>query len=454
MTENHDEWLAETTRLLDPDPDPGVLDDLHAALVRYVVLPSPEAADAVVLWIAATHAQPAWEHAPRLVLTSPEKRCGKSRCLDVVAETCRRPLITVNATVAAVVRSLGDDPPTLLVDEADTIFGTKRQADNNEELRGVLNAGHQRNRPMIRWNITTRSLESLPTFAMACLAAIGDLPATIMDRAAVVRMRRRAPGEPVAPYRSRRDSPGLKELRDRLADWVASVSVRLVDPVPDMPVEDRAADTWEPLVAVADAAGGDWPARARAAALVLVAEAETADFDMSRSVRLLADIRDLFTEFTVSFMPSAELLVALRKITDAPWSDDLTASGLATRLRGFGVRPRRNSAGTLRGYRLDDLDDAFRRYLPSPRQNPSDPSDTGLDLGRPSDGSGPSDGSTRQTVRRVEPVTSTSDALTGSDGPAVAAFAATPRGCEHNPCLACLDCWQSRPESQLPMEEP
>ena len=63
-----------------------------------MILPSAEAAVAVVLWTAATHAQPAWQHAPRLVIRAPEKRCGKSRLLDIVEGTCHAPLITVNAS--------------------------------------------------------------------------------------------------------------------------------------------------------------------------------------------------------------------------------------------------------------------------------------------------------------------------------------------------------------------
>jgi hypothetical protein len=70
----------------------GLLEGLHGALTRYVIFPSPQAADAVTLWTAATHAQPAWEHAPRLAVVSPLKRCGKSRLLDVVAETGVAPL--------------------------------------------------------------------------------------------------------------------------------------------------------------------------------------------------------------------------------------------------------------------------------------------------------------------------------------------------------------------------
>ncbi|HWD44121.1 MAG TPA: DUF3631 domain-containing protein, partial [Actinomycetota bacterium] len=221
-----------------------LLGELRSAFTRYVVFPSPQAADAVTLWTAATHAQPAWEHAPRLAVVSPLKRCGKSRLLDVVAETCHAPLITINATIAAVVRSIGADPPTLLVDEADTLWGTRKQADANEDLRGLLNAGHQRNRPMLRWDVTSRTAEQLDTFAMALLAAIGELPDTIMDRAVVIRMRRRAPGEHVQPYRTRRDAPPLHDLRESLRGWARQHLQELQHAQPVMPLEDRAADTW------------------------------------------------------------------------------------------------------------------------------------------------------------------------------------------------------------------
>src|SRR3954462_1024148 len=100
-----------------------LLDRLHAIITKYVILPTPEAVDAVALWIAASHAQTAWAHAPRLVIRAPEKRCGKSRLLDIVEGCCHAPLIPVNASPAAVYRAIGagEGPPTLLVDEADTI---------------------------------------------------------------------------------------------------------------------------------------------------------------------------------------------------------------------------------------------------------------------------------------------------------------------------------------------
>jgi hypothetical protein len=356
-----------------PPPRPhgaGLLGELHAMLTRYVVFPSPQAADAVALWVAATHVQPAWEHAPRLAVVSPLKRCGKSRLLDVVAETCHGPLITVNATIAAVVRSIGEDPPTLLVDEADTLWGSKKVADSNEDLRGLLNAGHQRNRPMLRWDVTTRNLERLDTFAMAMLASIGELPDTIMDRAVVVRMRRRAPGEHVDPYRTRRDAPPLNELRDRLTGWAREHLGELHHATPQMPLEDRAADTWEPLIAVADLAGGDWPGRARTAATILTATEAQHEEDTSASVRLLGDLREVFGGDDALY--STTILDRLHKLEDAPWGDWysrlLTTRDLAKLLRPYQVRAknlREHGTGAPRkGYTRADLHEPWSRYLP------------------------------------------------------------------------------------------
>lgn len=350
-----------------------ILGQLRDALTRYVVLPSPEATDAVTLWIAATHAQSAWEHATRLVITAPEKRCGKSRLLDVIEATCHQPLITVNISPAALVRSIEDKPPTLLLDEADTVFGRKA-ADNHEDLRGIINSGHQRNRPYIRWDVASRTRETCPTFAMAALAGIGDLPDTIMDRAVIVRMRRRAAGENVDPYRTRRDRPPLESLRDNLASWVGAHSEDLGRAAPELPVEDRAADNWEPLVAVADAAGGDWPKRARRAAMVLCTEDASADTEGSLGLRVLSDIRDLFENLTVSFLSSADLTARLRGVEDGPWAGggvDLSMHKLAYLLRPYSVRPRQNDARTARGYHAVDFADAFRRYLTVQTVQPS-----------------------------------------------------------------------------------
>ncbi|WP_162131292.1 DUF3631 domain-containing protein [Mycolicibacterium chubuense] len=417
-----------------------LLDDVRAALTKYVVLPDRHAANAVTLWIAATHTLPAFEVAPRLVASSPQKRCGKSRLLDVIGGTCHNPLMTVNATVPALFRSIGGEhPPTLIVDEADTIFGSKKVAENNEDFRALLNAGHQRGRPALRCVGPQQTPTEFPTFAMAVLAGIGAMPDTITDRAVNITMRRRAGGETVSQFRSRRDGPILAALRDRLAAWAATQLDALSRAEPAMPVEDRAADTWEPLIAVADAAGGRWPELARAACTALVNAAAEDDEDANLGTLLLTDIREVFTSTHRTFIPSPELCSELRKITDSPWQTfDLTPNALAYRLREYKIKTKHNAAGSQRGYRIEAFEDAFHRYL---RPTPSEavrPSETQVNSGGAPDGSDaltvrPSD--TRQVENSTSPAVLTpltlSDGYSAENGSTRCGFQASP------PCFHC-----------------
>jgi hypothetical protein len=135
---------------------------------------------------------------------------------------------------------------------------------------------------------------------------------------------------------------------------------------PSMPpgLDDRAEDLWEPLLAVADLAGGEWPRRGRQAAQVLAAERAETDHDLSEGIRLLSDISDLFSGQHRSFIPSRELVAGLRGLDESPWPEmSLTAKGLADRLRKFGIRSGHNTARTMRGYQLADFDGAFSAYL-------------------------------------------------------------------------------------------
>ncbi|SEK66405.1 DUF3631 domain-containing protein [Streptacidiphilus jiangxiensis] len=350
-----------------------LLDELRATLARFVVLPTAQALDATVLWIAATHLQPVWQHAPRLAVVGPAKRCGKSRLLDLLTETVHNPVITVNSTAAAIFRSIGEKPPTLLVDEADTIFGSPKVAEKNEEMRGLLNAGHQRGRPVLRVVGKEHAPHSFATFAMAALAGIGDLPDTIMDRSVVIRMRRRAEGEHVSPYRTRRDSPALHALRARLQRWTTSVADQALHLEPHMPVEDRAADTWEPLVIVADLAGGTWPDRARAACQRMVAAEAQAEEDNPSNARILADIRRAFAGVgDPESMSTDTLLYRLNSDPEAPWAETgrggLNPRALAGMLREYGIRSgnvRMPDQTQLKGYLRAKFTDAWKRYCPT-----------------------------------------------------------------------------------------
>ncbi|MFB7472556.1 DUF3631 domain-containing protein [Kitasatospora sp. NPDC056184] len=377
-----DDLAADGTPALDAMPQsPGadLLTELHAHIRRYAVLPSAEALDAVTLWAAATHLQAVWHHAPRLAIVAPARRCGKSRLLDVLVETVHDPLITVNTSAAAIYRTISDRPRTLLVDEVDTIFGNPRTAEKYEDLRGLLNAGHQRNRPVTRAVGNDHQAREFDTFAMAALAGIGDLPDTIMDRSIAIRMRRRADGEVVAPLRDRRDGVLLRETRAKLALWASEVAEQAQVMEPDMPVEDRAADTWEPLVAVADLAGGSWPGRARRACVRMVAAEEEIEEENCGGARILADIRRIFfAHGDPDTLPTTAVLAALNDDPEAPWAEHgrggLTARALAGLLKDYQISSAniRLPDGTQRkGYTFNKFVDSWRRYCPKVHPRPT-----------------------------------------------------------------------------------
>ncbi|MEW1925893.1 DUF3631 domain-containing protein [Streptomyces sp. NPDC088360] len=348
-----------------------LLDELRTTIGKYVVLPNEEALTAVTLWVAATHIQTALQHAPRLAVMSPTKGCGKSRVLDVLYETVHDPMMTVNTSPAVIFRTIGKIPPTLLVDEADTIFSPKASGDS-EILRGLLNAGHQRNRPAWRISGPEHKPTPFPTFAMAAIAGIGDLPDTITDRSVVLRMQKRKPGEKVAPFRTRYAAPELNALRDRLAAWLGPLRGAAARMVPQMPVEDRAADTWEPLVIIGDLAGGHWPAQARAACLAMTRHEAVQDEQTSLKTRLLRDIHRVFERANnPEALSTQDLVAALIQDADAPWAEHgakgLNAYHLGNLLRDFDIRPanyRFDQGRQAKAYLRNRFLDAWARHCP------------------------------------------------------------------------------------------
>ncbi len=203
---------------------------------------------------------------------------------------------------------------------------------------------------------------------MAALAGIGAMPDTIEDRAVIVRMRRRAPGETVAPYRVRRDGPKLRAVAEALHNWLRPNLAALEEAEPDMPVEDRAVDTWEPLVAVADLAGNHWPARARQATLALTAAHGDAAA-ASQKTRLLADCRTAIAD--VDAIPTTQLLERLKDDDEAPWAsygpNGLTPAKLGSLLREYDIRSaniRFPDGRQAKGYQRADFLDAWSRYCP------------------------------------------------------------------------------------------
>jgi Protein of unknown function (DUF3631) len=345
----------------------GLLDDVVLLLRRFVVL-SDVQADAITLWILHTHSLEAADCTPYLYLSSAEKRSGKTRCLEVMECLVREPLPAANISDAALFRAIAELSPTLLLDEIDAIFGPK--ARDREDLRGMLNAGYRRGavaRRMGGPKMTT--LEAFPVFCAKVFAGIGDLPDTIADRSIPIRLARRTREEPVERFRRREVVPAAESLRDRLADWCQPQIEELRAARPDLPdeLDDRAQDVWEPLLALGDLAGGDWPQRARRAAMALSAAQEREDDSMTS--RLLGDLHHVFETSGIEHFRTADLIDELGKIEESPWGDwhgkPITAHALSRLLRPHRIKtmPVWIDGRTVRGYKLDQFTDAFHRVL-------------------------------------------------------------------------------------------
>jgi len=344
-----------------------LLDDLAGFLGRFVAYPNEHAHHAHVLWVAHTWFMDCWESTPRIAFLSPEPGSGKSRALEVTEPLVPRPVHAVNVTPAYLFRKVSDPegPPTILYDEIDTVFGPR--AKDNEDVRGILNAGHRKGATAGRCVVKGKIVETedLPAYCAVALAGLNDLPDTIMTRAVVVRMRRRGPGERIEPWRPRLYAEEATELRDRLDAWAEQAAAEVT--WPDMPdgVEDRNADVWEALVAVAELAGGDWPKTARVAAVAHVADS-MGDRE-SLGVRLLRDLKTVF--HSAETMPTEVILNALIGLDESPWGDlrgrPLNPRGLAQRLRGYGVKSTnvRQGETVVKGYRAEDLHDPWSRYV-------------------------------------------------------------------------------------------
>jgi hypothetical protein len=245
------------------------------------------------------------------------------------------------------------------------VFGPK--ARDNEDVRGMLNAGHRKGAVAGRCVPRGNSIETeeFPAYCAVALAGLKDLPDTIASRSIIIPMRPRTASESIEPWRDRVNGPEARELGRLLAEWMSKADIAIPH---DMPVTDRAADVWEALVAVADAAGGLWPARAREAAVAFDADARNASPTMGG--QLLGDLREVFG--SKDKMGSADIIDALVKLPESPWyhyhpsGSSLNTRDLSRLLKQYGVNSRDVwiDGKSVKGYLANDLADPWTRYRP------------------------------------------------------------------------------------------
>jgi len=378
-----------------------LLDELARHVRRYVVL-SAEQATLCALWVVHVFAIAAADVTPYLIVTSPQRRCGKSRLLEVLRALVLRAWYVVRPSEAVLFRKLAQGA-VLFLDEYDTIFSTAAK-DSTEGIRATLNAGFERGAVVSRCEDHGKELLDFEVFGPKVLAGIGDPPDTVKDRGYVLSLRRARRSETRERFRRRKAGPVADELRRRLEAWAETpgtiATLKRAEPALPDALNDRAQDAAEPLLALADLAGGEWPARARAALVALAGEAEEDEVEDASGVALLRDLVVVFDRLAGPKGATSEVLVReLRATEGTPWEkwnrgEGLDANGLARLLRPFKVHSKKKrwkSGDEPRGgyYRADILEAADRYVPPMPKDPEEDDEDaSGTSAERPERGNG------------------------------------------------------------------
>jgi hypothetical protein len=371
-----------TPPLQNPSAEPShedgadLLDEICRLVRRFVVL-SVEELFAVALWAVHTHATDAADATPYLNITSAEKRSGKTRLLEVLELLVARPWRTGRTSAAALVRKIDGAKATLLLDESDAAF--KGDREYGEALRGILNDGHRRGGCATLCigkgaDIKTRDFK---VFGPKAIAGIGNaLPDTVRDRSVRIELKRQAADERAERFHRRKVEQEAMALRERIEAWASGrlEDLKNYDPAVIEEISDRAFDGWEPLLAIAEAAGGPWRTKAREAAMKLSNSADVEDD--SAGVQALSDARRAFKESKVDRFHTDGFLEKLYDLAESPWATwhhgkPLSPRGLAKLLRLYGIRSKQVwvDGSNKHGYLRKDFADAWRRYLAKSHTN-------------------------------------------------------------------------------------
>lgn len=352
-----------------------LLDEITQAIQRFIVLDKYQAQTAA-LWVSACWFVNEIQCAPIALINAPERACGKTQLLSVLGKLAPRTAQASGISPSVLFRMIEAYQPTLFIDEIETILK------DNEELRGLINAGHTRDSSYV-WRSVAKGDDFEPkrftVWGMKAIAGINaiKLAETVTSRAIVFELRRKRPDEKVE--RLRQAETGLFErLARKLARFSEDYSSQIKEVRPNLPNElgDRDQDNWEPLLQIATVAGEYWLETATNAALKLSGAMQA---PMSTANELLADIQEIFDTKQVIKISTTELINALCEDTEKSWATynrgkQLSPRQLATKLKDYGITSktiRMNSYETAKGYEVDQFKDAFSRYLAAPLIYPS-----------------------------------------------------------------------------------
>ena len=334
-------------------------DEIATAIRSFVIMPG-WCADTVTLWIFHTHLFHCSDISPRLAVISPEPECGKTTLFDVIARLALKAVQLPNITTAGFFRFVDANRPTLLLDEADKFLS------DNEELVGIINAGHRRGGSILRVDQEFKP-QHFKYYCAVAIACIGELKdRALRTRTISIDLKRKAPDEVTFPFRSY-NTPELDVLLKELVQFANENASRLMGHEPDTSgLGNRAADNWRPLYSIADLLNDDWASRARLAA----ASSSRRWSESTIGSELLDDIEQVLLKHVGEKVTTKELVWGLVAMEDRPWKNigrngaPMDSIKLASLLRPYGIHSRNIKIGNSvpKGYHRGDFDDALKRY--------------------------------------------------------------------------------------------
>jgi hypothetical protein len=351
-----------------------------------------------ILWSYFVH-EPSVEVSPYLGITGPDKRCAKTRLLNLVTRLVPRGLCISSISQSAFFRMVEKYHPTLLLDELHRLLV------NRPELLQILLNAFDRDKPVLLTNPDTLEVEAFDIWGARAVAYLGNLDDQLRDRIIEIHLERKPAREKRTKLRETAASV-TDTLRRKCLRWyednreaVLGIEKMVLDVT-----NDRAGDSWEFLLAIAGVINPECARQAYACALKLEKEERNDDAIGPLVLEGLKKIfqvkcQELKRPFKSAdlFLPVTQLCAELNGDELAPWSEWKTRSGdlgitphkLVRILRGYQnsrgeqIKPIRKMPDAsltypsaslqqrtnVNGYELRELRPVFECYIPSSKEH-------------------------------------------------------------------------------------
>ena len=374
-----------------PTPLLEVLDIVRDEIGQYIHFRTLAQLETVVLFIAASYLAPHLEVATYLNLTSPVPGCGKSTLAVLIEKLGFQAWFVSVASPAFIYRMLDARPDSMMViDEVDAVFKHADKSESASLVASIINAGNSRDTAKIgrvERQGSKHEPKLLSCFGFKVMSGVGrTLPPATASRALTIDLERAVAGELKVEWEP---TPAQRKSVESVAVMIAHTmsagewSWDNGTLQPDLPMTNRERQIWRPLAAVAQAAGGDWSIRLKAAM------DEYSTSSTSDAPRLLSDLGDCLRD-TINghpsdlrsqafestdaglILPTMSIVAALTDLEGSTWTAGkypaLTTSRLGRILDGWAIRSMQRwdpeKQVGVRGYRLVDLATLIGRYTP------------------------------------------------------------------------------------------